>query len=141
VANAFFRAGFIESWGRGIEKIITESQRYNATTPQFRYDGGLWVSFQSPVIIEEKSSATQDGTKMGPSRDQVTLMTFCSEERTLQEMMELSKRSNRTKYRDQVLGPMMEEGWIEMTIPDKPTSKNQRYRLSAIGLKLIQQGV
>jgi ATP-dependent DNA helicase RecG len=23
IANAFFRAGFIESWGRGIEKVLT----------------------------------------------------------------------------------------------------------------------
>jgi hypothetical protein len=41
----FFLAGYIESWGRGIEKIIEESQKFNGITPQFRWENGLWVEF------------------------------------------------------------------------------------------------
>jgi len=42
-------------------------------------------------------------------------------------------RSNRTKFRDQVLNPMLEAGLIEMTIPEKPTSRLQKYRLTDKG--------
>lgn len=45
IAAPFFLAGYIESWGRGIEKIIEESQKFNGTTPQFRWLNGLWVEF------------------------------------------------------------------------------------------------
>jgi ATP-dependent DNA helicase RecG len=45
VAYPFFLVGFIESWGRGIEKIIEESQKFNGITPQFRWENGLWVEF------------------------------------------------------------------------------------------------
>jgi ATP-dependent DNA helicase RecG len=45
IAYPFFLAGYIESWGRGIEKIIEESQKFNGITPQFRWLGGLWVEF------------------------------------------------------------------------------------------------
>jgi ATP-dependent DNA helicase RecG len=47
--------------------------------------------------------------------------------------MALVSRSNRTKFRDQVVKPLLEEGLIEMTIPSKPTSRLQKYRLTAKG--------
>ena len=53
--------------------------------------------------------------------------------------MLVSGRSNRTKFRDQVLKPLMEAGWIEMTIPDKPTSRLQKYRLTDKGRALLKE--
>jgi ATP-dependent DNA helicase RecG len=42
--------------------------------------------------------------------------------------MAVADRANRTKFRDQVLNPLLADGLLEMTIPDKPTSSKQRYR-------------
>ena len=33
----------------------------------------------------------------------------------------------------QHIRPLLEAGWIEMTLPDRPTSRHQRYRLTAAG--------
>jgi len=47
IANAFFRAGLIESWGRGIEKIQQECSAVGSPPPEFSYDAtGLMVKFQ-----------------------------------------------------------------------------------------------
>lgn len=46
-------------------------------------------------------------------------------------------RTNRTKFRQQVLNPLLEAGLIAMTIPDKPCSIKQRYRLTAAGRSLL----
>jgi ATP-dependent DNA helicase RecG len=46
VAHAFFRAGMIEAWGRGIEKILTACQAAGVPMPELRYEHtGLWVVF------------------------------------------------------------------------------------------------
>lgn len=45
IANVFFLAGLIESWGRGIDKITNESEKFNNITPDFRMENGLWVEF------------------------------------------------------------------------------------------------
>ena len=62
IAYPFFLAGYIESWGRGIEKIIEESQKFNGITPQFRWLNGLWVEF---YFNQEKSLPNGLGEKLG----------------------------------------------------------------------------
>jgi len=47
--------------------------------------------------------------------------------------MAVTGRTNRTKFRDQVLNPMLQAGWVEMTLPDKPRSFGQKYRLTKYG--------
>jgi ATP-dependent DNA helicase RecG len=44
-----------------------------------------------------------------------------------------SGRTDRTKFRDQVVAPLLEAGLIEMTIPDKPRSSKQQYRTTDAG--------
>ena len=53
--------------------------------------------------------------------------------------MAIVGRSDRTKFRDQVLNPLMEEGLAEMTLPDKPRSSKQRYRLTDKGRQLLEE--
>jgi len=79
----------------------------------------------------------QVGTRSGPSRDQVEIMRNSLEAITISELMQLVGRTNRTKFRDQVLKPLLEAGWLEMTISDKPTSSKQRYRLTEAGRDIL----
>ena len=46
IANTFFRAGEVEAWGRGIERIIKGCNEDGFSTVEFRYDAcGLWTTF------------------------------------------------------------------------------------------------
>ena len=40
IANVFFRAGEIEAWGRGVERIIMACKNAGYPEPKFKYDGG-----------------------------------------------------------------------------------------------------
>lgn len=47
IANAFFWAGEIESWGRGIQRILGACRREGVSEPHLRLDpGGIWVEFR-----------------------------------------------------------------------------------------------
>jgi ATP-dependent DNA helicase RecG len=46
IANTFFRAGEIEAWGRGIERIFAACRKAGTPKPKLRLDaGGIWTEF------------------------------------------------------------------------------------------------
>lgn len=49
------------------------------------------------------------------------------------EMQEKLGLFHRENFRSNYLKPALEEGFIEMTIPNKPNSRLQKYRLTGIG--------
>lgn len=66
IANAFFRAGMIEAWGRGIELIMESCRSALVPTPLIRFEQtGLWVEFHfNPKKTEtEKGPTTQETTQ------------------------------------------------------------------------------
>jgi len=44
---------------------------------------------------------------------------------------------DRTHLRERYLAPALTEGFIELTIPDKPNSRMQKYRLTDKGHALL----
>jgi len=49
IANAFFRTGMIEAWGRGIERIFEACRAAKIPEPGLRYEpSGLWLEFSFP---------------------------------------------------------------------------------------------
>lgn len=94
------------------------------------------------ALEEARSSealSDKNGTKSALSRHQVEILRQCRTETAMGELMALAGRSDRTKFRNQILRPLLEAGWVEMTLPDKPNSRFQKYRTTAAGLGLLAQ--
>jgi ATP-dependent DNA helicase RecG len=54
IANAFFRSGYIESWGRGTIKIIEECIEVGLPSPLYHYDGSDFsVEFRKDIYHKE----------------------------------------------------------------------------------------
>lgn len=142
IADLLHRIGFIEKAGTGIRRMRDAAVDHGCPEPQFDPGGfftaTFWPTEASVVHATELGDRDQVGTKWGPSRDQVEILEFAREERALVELMEHLGRSNRTKFRTQVMRPLLDAGLIEMTIPDKPQSSRQRYRTSDAGLQTLE---
>ena len=54
IAHVFYLAGFIESWGRGIEKICSACEKNGVPQPEYTINpGDIMIKFSAP---EDRSS-------------------------------------------------------------------------------------
>ena len=56
-------------------------------------------------------------------------------------LQQASNLDHREHFRKAYLEPLVTAGWLERTIPDKPTSPNQRYRLTAKGRAWLEKTI
>lgn len=56
------------------------------------------------------------------------IIQFCSVPRSRKEMQEFMGLAGRRNFSEKYIKPLLEMGKIEMTIPDKPNSRNQKYQ-------------
>jgi ATP-dependent DNA helicase RecG len=144
IAEAFHRTGAVEVWGRGTNRVIAMCKKHGAAAPTFQERSGfLVVTFKAQMVAgrgTQQATAQvgdQVGTKSGLSRDHVEVLRLCREEQSLVAMMKAVGRQNRTKFRDGLVKPLIEAGLLELTIPDKPRSRLQRYRTTQAGLTAL----
>lgn len=61
------------------------------------------------------------------------LLTHLEGEMPRQSLQEALGLADREHFRQTYLLPALDAGLIEMTLPDKPNSRSQRYRLTSLG--------
>lgn len=141
---------FTEGRSTGIPKIMEAMAKNGSPPAEFEFDEDYsYFMVRLPVhpaalevadsVVGTESESVQPGTKSGLGRDQVVILRLGLEPTAISALMQATGRTNRTKFRDQVLQPLLADGLVEMTIPDKPTSSKQRYRTTAKGKELLAQ--
>jgi len=157
IARVFRELELIEQWGSGVRRMFKEAKALGLPEPEI-IEIGMRVRFivylAEPVVLPLRSRSSRDqvGTKQGPSRDQVgtklklnneqiKVLHACVNESGITALMSVAGRSNRTKFRNQVLSPLLSNELIEMTQPDSPRSPTQKYRLAAKGKAFLDKEV
>ncbi|MBE0547872.1 MAG: putative DNA binding domain-containing protein [Rubrivivax sp.] len=143
VANAFFRAGEIEAWGRGIERIFSACRQAGVPEPRLQQDaGGLWMTFPFDAAylgwVQRAGGSTSAPVPHGEVTPEVTpevarLLGVIRGEMSRSELMAALRLSDEKHFRQQYQQVAVSLGLLEMTIPDKPRSRLQRYRLTPRG--------
>ena len=70
------------------------------------------------------------GTKKGLSRDHLQILKKCEIESSALDLMKILKRSNKSKFKIAIINPLLDQNFLELTIPDSPKSPSQKYRLT-----------
>lgn len=144
IGEFFKELDMTEGRSTGIPKIIKAMKENGSPPPEFEFDADYSYFMVTlpihPKAVEfiSKRVTELDGTKLALSRHQVEILEKSFEPVNLTELIEITGRSDRTKFRNQVLNPLLDSGLLEMTIPDKPTSRNQKYRLTENGRKYLE---
>ena len=69
----------------------------------------------------------------------ITILEYCLPARKMAEILVKTGYSDRTKFRNNYIKPLLDDGYLRMTIPNKPQSSNQRYRLTQKGAELLNK--
>lgn len=139
IAETFHRAGAVEVWGRGTNRAIEECQRWGVEPPTFAEQNGfLVVTFRAAIGLGAETRH-QVGTKLAPSENQVQVLQASLTPQPIGDLQQVCGRTDRTKFRDQILRPLLDAGLLAMTIPDKPRSSKQQYRTTDAGRRLLEK--
>ena len=139
IVAAFRRLGLCEQAGTGIRMIFNQWQALGHPEPVYENDRSRKAFEmrlplgQDQVTGEVQVQEAQVVTKSAPSRHQVEILHKCQKDSALLDLMAIAGRSDRTKFRNQVLNPLIDAGLATMTIPNRPRSGKQRYRLTEKG--------
>ena len=71
------------------------------------------------------------GTKKGLRQDHLKILRNCKNESSAIELMKILNRTNKSKFKNVIINPLVENGFFELTNPDKPKSPSQKYRLTS----------
>ena len=85
---------------------------------------------QLSFLYSSESNNDTKGTKQGLSRDHLQILKKCKIESSALELMKILKRSNKSKFKTAIINPLLDQNFLELTIPDSPKSPSQKYRLT-----------
>ena len=137
LANVFFLAGFVEGWGRGIQRIMDGYSDHPDKSPMFK------VSHQSfTVILKNVNYGLENDVPDDVSVSKGTigsLLRFLdhSEGRSSRDIAGFLGYAS-TNVATRKIRPLIERGLVERTIPDAVSSKNQRYRTTDSGRDMLR---
>lgn len=158
LAGPLFLAGYIEQAGTGTLDMIALCRDAGLKTPGFRQDGASFIqtlwrpSAQVTGGVAQQvtpqanlrggSELVELASALGIPTPQVTqqaaqqvagMLQAASEPRSREALQASMDLRDREHFRGAYLEPLVKAGWIERTLPDKPTSPHQKYRLTAKG--------
>ncbi len=151
-----------EGRSTGIRKILNAMERNGSPRPEFDTDDdrsyflvrlpvhtrALQSEPPTPEVTGEgageitgKDGVHDTGEVTGEVAGEVErLLHALTSPMTRSEIQMALKLRSQANFRDRYLQPALETGLIEMTIPDKPRSSKQRYRLTDRGKRSLKGG-
>lgn len=149
IANVFYRRGTMEAWGRGIGLIMESCREQGLPTPEIKVVSpfvNLTIWFRQFLTGGETTSTPQVRESYTPSHTpshtpsynevngemniitpQEKVFDFCKSPKSVVEIADMLGVNDRRWVRKKYIAPFIGTK-LQMTIPDKPNSQNQKYK-------------
>ncbi|MEI6104787.1 MAG: DUF4062 domain-containing protein [Methanothrix sp.] len=166
IAEPLFLTRYIERAGTGTLDMVRLCAEAGLPVPEFRGENGQFIQIMRrpkkaafAQVPEKIATKVKESDKMlweyalsdvkrafpGATAQVIAQVTaqvaiFCQRPRTAREIMEHLNLHHWKTFQANYLIPLIQDGLLERTIPDKPTSRLQKYRLTEKGRAWLAEG-
>jgi predicted HTH transcriptional regulator len=152
IARVFRELDLIEQWGSGVRRMFKEADELGLPKPEI-IEIGMRVRFivhLAKLLVlppETEPGRNQVGVQLptqlpiqSDSPVQMLLLALKDGEKSSGVLRSVLGIKHRPTFRDNYLHPALDAELIEMTIPEKPSSSKQKYRLTDKGRAALNTG-
>ena len=158
IASAMKTMGYVNMFNRGVGQVQTDLKENG--NPPAEFVVNLITAFRVNVadVVKDvvKGQSDTDLSQVVPSLSQAlsqacpkllfkfvddSIAVLCAVEKgpsAMTALMELVKEKNRNRFRGNIFSHLIESELIAPTLPDTPTSPDQRYTLTSKGKDLLK---
>ncbi len=95
-----------------------------------------------PSMRDERKTVEDDSVPPAgarvPGKKEMRLLSVMAAEMTRKEIRDAMKLKNWSNVKQRYLDPCLDQGWIEMTMPEKPHSPKQRFFITPVGRACVE---
>lgn len=142
IAHVLYLRGFMEKLGRGSVLILQECKEHGLPQPVWTSDEktGVTLTFFAPEVTTEVATEVTTEVATGVTMEVLRLLKAFDGDMSRQDLQRNIGLKNNEHFRKAYLLPAIQGYLVEMTLPDKPHSSKQRYRLTPKGRSLLRDG-
>ena len=150
MANFFMQMGRAEHLGTGIRNLYHYVPIYTGADPVIMDDDMYTVKMNLPKSMQmlkavgedtaqDTAQVTVQDTAQVSNQVKMLIVTLGEETLSRDELMARLHLEHRENFRSTYLKPAIDDEFVNLTIPDKPTSGKQKYFLSKKGLQKLRE--
>ena len=128
VVQSLIAGTYIERLGTGTLDILRQAKKAGLKEPDFEDDG------EFRIVVYRKTYTGQVTLELTPEVERLVLIM--NGEMIRVELHEILSLKDEKNFRENYIQKAIKLGMIEMTVPEKPKSRNQKYRLTESGRQL-----
>ena len=116
IANVFYRAGYIENWGRGVEKICDACKELGAELPRYEILGtGVRIFFKAlkSALIDEKTADVQENVGINVGINEQNVIKMISENSNISAKEVAEKLAITIRQAERIFAQLKQKKLIE----------------------------
>ena len=148
LAEPLYLAKYIERMGTGTRDMIRRCQEAGLPEPEFSLSDGFVITIRRKSgEVTRQMTGQEAGQVAGQADGQVdpwvarVLLACKGQPLKSSEIQVVAGIRHRETFQRNYLDHLLNEGWVERTIPDKPQSRLQKYRMTEKGVNFLAKRI